>query len=144
VGNRGICGGVAGAMTRTDVKGHCWQVKKGKTNMYADTNALYIAFFRNCHRCGVEFRADQDRRVCTTCRKPKIRAQRPRSKRLTLRENQLVDLITQGKANKEIAFQLHLSEGTIKTYLCTIFQKVGVTNRTELAVWSLTQRENAA
>jgi DNA-binding NarL/FixJ family response regulator len=69
---------------------------------------------------------------------------RPVSRHLTLRQNQLVDLVIQGKLNKEIAYQLHLSEGTIKTYLSAIFEKLGVTNRTELAVWALTQRENAA
>ncbi len=66
------------------------------------------------------------------------------SKRLTLRENQLVDLVIQGKLNKEIAFQLHLGEGTIKAYMSAIFQKIGVTNRTELAVWALTRRGSAA
>lgn len=111
--------------------------------MYADANLLYFTFSRNCPRCGLEFRADQDRRVCNTCKKPKIKAPEPRSKRLSLRENQLVDLISQGKANKEIAFLLHLSQGTIKTYISIIFQKVGVTNRTELAVWALTRREAA-
>jgi len=65
-------------------------------------------------------------------------------KQLTLREKQVIDLVRQGRLNKEIAHTLHLSEGTIKTYMHMIFQKVGVTNRTELAVWSLTQHEAAA
>ena len=99
---------------------------------------------RNCHRCGLEFRASTTGRVCSSCRKPKLCSPRPVSKRLTLRQNQLVDLVIQGKLNKEIAFQLHLSEGTIKTYLSAIFEKIGVTNRTELAVWALTRREHAA
>jgi DNA-binding NarL/FixJ family response regulator len=34
---------------------------------------------------------------------------------------------------------LHLSEGTIKEYLNRIFRKLGMTNRTELAVWALRQ-----
>jgi DNA-binding NarL/FixJ family response regulator len=99
---------------------------------------------RNCHRCGLEFRADPNRRVCFTCKKPKTRVKRPPSKRLSLRENQVVDLVSQGKLNKEIAFQLHLSEMTIKVYMSKIFQKVGVTNRTELAVWALTRRRESA
>lgn len=91
---------------------------------------------RNCHRCGQEFRAYHSIRICATCRKPRVRV-RPISKRLTLREKQVVDLVSQGSLNKEIAYRLHLQEGTIKTYLHAIFQKVGVTNRTELAVWAL-------
>src|SRR4051794_37142408 len=126
-----------------------WIMSAGKLlrkehKVYADTRELSITIARNCHRCGREYRATPSCRVCTTCRKPRVRAARPVSKHLTLRQNQLVDLIIQGKLNKEIAYHLHLSEGTIKTYLSAIFDKLGVTNRTELAVWALTQRENAA
>ncbi|MGO9262589.1 MAG: response regulator transcription factor [Bryobacteraceae bacterium] len=46
-------------------------------------------------------------------------------------------LVAQGLSNKQIAFALHLSEGTIKVYMCHIFQKAKVTNRTELAVWQI-------
>jgi len=50
-----------------------------------------------------------------------------------------VDLVSQSKLNKEIAHELHLSEGTIKEYLHRIFRKLGTKNRTELAVFALTQ-----
>jgi DNA-binding NarL/FixJ family response regulator len=53
-------------------------------------------------------------------------------------------LVCQAKLNKEIAYELHLAEGTIKEYLNRIFRKVGVTNRTELAVRSLTSPPTAA
>jgi DNA-binding NarL/FixJ family response regulator len=59
------------------------------------------------------------------------------SKQVTLREKQVIDLVCQGKLNKEIACQLHLTEGTIKEYLHRIFVKVEVSNRTELAVAAL-------
>jgi DNA-binding NarL/FixJ family response regulator len=62
------------------------------------------------------------------------------SKELTFREHQIVDLVAQGKTNKEVAFHLLLTEGTIKEYLNRIFKKAGVSNRTELAIWSLAQR----
>lgn len=45
-------------------------------------------------------------------------------------------LIRQAKANKEIAFELRLTEGTVKEYLYRIFRKQNVTSRTELAVRS--------
>jgi DNA-binding NarL/FixJ family response regulator len=51
-----------------------------------------------------------------------------------------VDLVRQAKPNKEIAYQLHLSEGTVKEYLNRIFKKLRVSNRTELAVWAMTHR----
>jgi len=50
-----------------------------------------------------------------------------------------VELIRQAKANKEIAYELHLSEGTIKEYLNRIFRKLDIRSRTELVVWALTQ-----
>ena len=57
---------------------------------------------------------------------------------LSFREKQVVRLVAQAKLNKEIAYELHLTEGTIKEYLNRIFRKLGTTNRTELAVWALT------
>ena len=57
---------------------------------------------------------------------------------LSLRERQVVSLVRQAKANKEIAYELRLTEGTIKEYLFTIFKKLGVKNRTELALWATT------
>jgi DNA-binding NarL/FixJ family response regulator len=48
-----------------------------------------------------------------------------------------VKLVAEAKLNKEIAYELHLTEGTIKEYLNRIFRKLGLTNRTELAVWAL-------
>ena len=56
---------------------------------------------------------------------------------LSFREKQIVDLVRQAKANKEIAYELHLSEGTVKEYLNRIFRKLEVKSRTELAVWAM-------
>ena len=53
---------------------------------------------------------------------------------LTPRERELVDLIRQGLRNRDIATQLGVTEGTVKVYLHAIFDKVGVDNRTELAM----------
>lgn len=92
---------------------------------------------RNCCRCGDEFRVDGKERVCPTCRKPKQPKTESLRRHLTLREKQIVELVRQAKLNKEIAFVLHLSEGTIKEYLNKIFRKLDVKNRTELAVWSI-------
>ena len=66
---------------------------------------------------------------------------RPLNPKLSFREKQVVQLVAQAKANKEIAHELHLTEGTIKEYLNRIFRKLGTTNRTELAVWALTHHQ---
>ena len=97
---------------------------------------------KNCFRCGIEFATQHSDRVCANCRRPRIPSQE--SKELSFRERQVIDLVSQGKANKEIAFHLLLTEGTIKEYLNRIFRKVEVKNRTELAIWSLTRQKSAA
>ena len=99
---------------------------------------------KNCHRCGQEFRSDYKDRICSDCRRPKDREGKSFSQHLSFREKQIVDLICQARQNKEIAYQLHLSEGTIKEYLNRIFRKISVKNRTELAIWALTQRVSVA
>lgn len=58
---------------------------------------------------------------------------------LTARERQIADLISMGKTNKEIAEQLVLSERTIEGHVANIFNKLGVSKRTQIATWVLGQ-----
>jgi two-component system, NarL family, nitrate/nitrite response regulator NarL len=51
---------------------------------------------------------------------------------LTARERDIVHLVCLGLRNREIAHELHISEGTVKLYLHAIFKKLGVRSRTEL------------
>ncbi|MFD1315142.1 LuxR C-terminal-related transcriptional regulator [Namhaeicola litoreus] len=51
---------------------------------------------------------------------------------LTLRELELVKLIANGHRNKEIADQLHISIGTVKSHLTNIYKKLKVSNRTSM------------
>jgi two-component system nitrate/nitrite response regulator NarP len=46
----------------------------------------------------------------------------------------LVELVRQGLRNRDIAARLGVTEGTVKVYLHSIFDKVGVGSRTELAI----------
>jgi two-component system nitrate/nitrite response regulator NarP len=57
-----------------------------------------------------------------------------RSPSLTPRERELVDLVRQGLRNRDIGARLGVTEGTVKVYLHAIFDKIGVDNRTELAM----------
>ena len=50
---------------------------------------------------------------------------------LTPRELSTLQLIADGRSNKEIASELHISERTVKTHLGHLFDKLGVTSRTE-------------
>jgi len=56
---------------------------------------------------------------------------------LSPRQGQLVSLLVQGLKNKEIASAMGISEGTVKSYLTTVFEKVGAKDRFELALFGL-------
>ena len=60
--------------------------------------------------------------------------------RLTPKEMQIVALIVQGCKNKDIAFQLNTKEQVIKNYLRGIYDKTGVSDRLELALFTLHHR----
>lgn len=57
--------------------------------------------------------------------------------RLTRRESELVNLLAQGMKNKEIAYTLSLSEGTVKVYLSRLFEKLHVKDRLDLALYGI-------
>jgi DNA-binding NarL/FixJ family response regulator len=92
---------------------------------------------RSCARCGNGFHSCGKEYTCSACRTPKSRTIQKPARALSFREQQIVALITEAKANKEIAYDLRLSEGTVKEYLYHIFRKLNVTSRTELALRSL-------
>jgi DNA-binding NarL/FixJ family response regulator len=56
---------------------------------------------------------------------------------LTPREEQTVNLVTEGLNNREIAQQLNLKENTVKKSLLRIYDKLGVSNRVELVLYAL-------
>ena len=53
---------------------------------------------------------------------------------LTSRERQVVSRIARGLRNREIAENLHISEGTVKIHLHNIYEKLGVDGRLVLAL----------
>ena len=55
---------------------------------------------------------------------------------LSQREREVLELVTQGLANKQIARRLGISERTVKAHLTNIFQRIGVTDRTQAALWA--------
>jgi len=59
---------------------------------------------------------------------------------LTKREEELVQLVAEGLTNRDIARQLNLTEHTVRNYLFRIFNKLGTSNRLELALYVIKQR----
>lgn len=55
---------------------------------------------------------------------------------LTPREREVLALLATGVANKQIARRLEIAEATVKAHLTRIFQQLGVTDRTQAALWA--------
>ena len=70
-------------------------------------------------------------------RQSSTRAEPMPHKSLTEREMSVLRLIAQGRSNKEIAATLFLTEGTVKGYISTIFDKLGVEDRTQAALYAV-------
>ena len=60
-----------------------------------------------------------------------------RRKAVTHQEGRIIAALVPGKKNKEIAFELHITEGTIKVYMSRLFAKLGVSDRYELALYGI-------
>jgi DNA-binding NarL/FixJ family response regulator len=56
---------------------------------------------------------------------------------LTRRELEVVGQIAQGKSNREIAAALVLGERTIETHVGSILSKLGLSARTQVALWAV-------
>jgi DNA-binding NarL/FixJ family response regulator len=56
---------------------------------------------------------------------------------LTIREREILLLVAQGKANKEIASELVISERTARTHVSNILAKLGLNSRTQAALWAV-------
>jgi DNA-binding NarL/FixJ family response regulator len=63
------------------------------------------------------------------------------TKLLSKQESKIVRLVSEGKTNREIATELGLSGHTVKNYLFKIFDKLGVSNRVELALYVVTRED---
>lgn len=61
---------------------------------------------------------------------------------LTLKEELILDELSQGKTNREIAQALYISEKTVRNYVSLIMKKLEVTNRTEATIYWLGQKSH--
>jgi DNA-binding NarL/FixJ family response regulator len=60
------------------------------------------------------------------------------------RERRVIELVAQGFKNREVADALGTTEHVIKNYLRVIYDKLGLWNRVELALWYEARRHEAA
>jgi DNA-binding NarL/FixJ family response regulator len=60
-----------------------------------------------------------------------------RTEQLTDRESEILALITQGRSNAEVAETTYLSPNTVKSYVRTIYRKIGAASRTQAVLWGV-------
>ena len=60
----------------------------------------------------------------------------PTAVALTDREREVLELVRQGHPNKSIARRLQISERTVKAHVTHVFQRIGVSDRTQAALWA--------
>lgn len=60
----------------------------------------------------------------------------PAPVQLTGRESEVLTLVREGLANKQIARRLEISERTVKAHLTSVFARIGVGDRTQAALWA--------
>ena len=56
---------------------------------------------------------------------------------LTDRESEILALITQGRSNAEVAAHSYLSPNTVKSYIRSIYRKIGAESRTQAVLWGV-------
>ena len=100
----------------------------------ADADEVTAAI-RAAHRGELQLDPAVARRLMSTLQEP-----RAVSAELTARELDVVALIGEGKANKEIALQLGIGERTARTHVSNILRKLGLTSRTQLALWAVREQ----
>jgi DNA-binding NarL/FixJ family response regulator len=61
---------------------------------------------------------------------------------LTQRQEQIVNVVIEGLTNPEIAEKLDLSAHTVKNHLYRIYEKLGISNRTELILYAQSSRQS--
>lgn len=91
-----------------------------------------IAAVRAVHAGGAPLDPRAARALLDAQRKPSPAA------RLSTREREVLTLVARGLANKQIAIQLGISERTVKAHLTAVFTQLGVSDRTQAALWAKT------
>jgi DNA-binding NarL/FixJ family response regulator len=62
--------------------------------------------------------------------------QEPVARQITQREREVLAHVHRGLSNKQIAYELGITEKTVKAHLTRIFERIGVTDRTQAALWA--------
>lgn len=128
-------------LTASDDEGEYVQAMKYGTSgivLKQTATELLIKSIRKVHGGEIWLDARTTAAVMRQFASPSEPGPRDRDKpRLSNREREIVALVAQGFKNKEIAERMFISEQTVKNHLHNIFDKLGVSDRLELALYAI-------
>ncbi len=128
-------------LTASDDEGEYVQAMKFGTSgivLKQTATELLIKSIRKVHGGEIWLDARTTAAVMRQFASPGDLGPRERDKpRLSNREREIVALVAQGFKNKEIAERMFISEQTVKNHLHNIFDKLGVSDRLELALYAI-------
>ncbi|MFE1644285.1 response regulator [Microbacterium sp. P01] len=102
-----------------------------------------ISAIRRAAAGGTVQSLDVLRRGATAIRPVALYADKPVQSDLSLRENQVLELITGGLTNREIGDRLGLAEKTVKNYVSALLSKLGMERRTQAAVYGYERKHTS-
>lgn len=95
----------------------------------------FVCIIRAAHKGYLQIGPSLSHRLCQQL-KPLSVVKRPTTRTgITPREQEVLNLVAEGASNREIAKKLYIAEKTVKNHVSSLLSRVGVRDRTQLALW---------
>ncbi|NJM96681.1 MAG: response regulator transcription factor [Phormidesmis sp. RL_2_1] len=95
----------------------------------------FVCIIRAAHKGYLQIGPSLSQRLCQQLKPLAVVTQPVNRKGITPREREVLSLVAEGASNREIAGMLHIAEKTVKNHVSSLLSRVGVRDRTQLALW---------
>lgn len=95
----------------------------------------FVCIIRAAHKGYLQIGPSLSQRLCQQLRPLAVVTQPVNRKGITPREREVLSLVAEGASNREIAQKLFIAEKTVKNHVSSLLSRVGVRDRTQLALW---------
>jgi len=95
----------------------------------------FVCIIQATHKGYLQIGPSLSRRLCQQLKPLSVVKQPTSRKGITPREQEVLGLVAKGASNREIAGMLHIAEKTVKNHVSSLLSRVGVRDRTQLALW---------
>ncbi|NER81466.1 MAG: response regulator transcription factor [Leptolyngbya sp. SIO1D8] len=96
----------------------------------------FIQIIQSTYKGYMQFGPNLGQKLCQKLKSESSQKKLDMPKEITPREQEVIQLIAEGASNREIAQILHIKEKTVKNHVSNILSRVGVRDRTQLAIWA--------